>query len=55
MDKGQFKVIEEGTTTDMSKLAFAEYFDKINAHMIDFFEISTAPFWQDYKDFYGKY
>ena len=50
--KGQFKVIEESTTTDLTKSEFAEYFANVNGFMLDFFKIDTAPFWKNYEDNY---
>jgi len=48
-DKGKFKAIEEGTTTDLSKSEFSEFFDEVDKFMNAFFEINTAPFWEQYK------
>jgi len=50
-DKGQFKVIEseDPTTTDMTRSEFGEYVDKVDEFIKDFFEISTAPFFEEYR------
>ena len=42
--RGQFKAIEEATTTTMDKAEFNEYFDKVDEFMRDFFGIDTEPF-----------
>jgi len=51
-DKGKFKAIEEGTTTNLSKLDFSEYFDKVDKFMSSFFEINTDVFWSQYRENY---
>lgn len=51
-DKGKFKAIEEGTTTNMSKSEFSEYFDKIDKFVTSFFKVDTSSFWDQYKEEY---
>lgn len=48
-DKGQFKAIEEATTTTLDKVQFGEYLDKVNETVKKVFEIDTAPFWDEYR------
>lgn len=50
MDKGEFKAIEEPTTTTLGKSEFGEYFDKVDHFVAEFFGISTAAFWQEYEE-----
>ena len=52
--KGQFEAIEEGTTTTLTKSEFGDYFDKVNEFVKDFFDIDTAPFWDDYQESSGR-
>jgi hypothetical protein len=54
-DKGQFKAIEEATTTQMTKAEFSEYFEKVNQFMADFFHVNTEPFWKEYRENYAPY
>ena len=50
MDKGEFVAVEEPTTTTLGKSDFGEYFDKVDKFMQEFFNISTAPFWEEYGE-----
>ncbi len=52
-DKGQFKAIEEGTTTQMDKVEFGEYLEKVDHFVQEFFEIDTSSFWEQHKREYA--
>ena len=51
MDKGQFKAIDEPSTTVLGKSEFGEYFEKVNLFMKDFFGLDTGPFWSAYAEY----
>ena len=48
-DKGQFKAIEVGSSTELNKVEFGEFIEKIDQFMNSFFELNTAPFWEMYE------
>jgi hypothetical protein len=54
-DKGQFQAIEEGTTTGLTKTEFADYVEKVDQFMVEFFEIDSSDFWNEYRDMYGQF
>lgn len=49
MDKGEWKILEEATTTTMGKTEFGEYIEKIDQWVQEFFGIDTTAFWQELK------
>ena len=49
MTKGEWKVVEEGSTAVMTRSEFSEYMDKIDMFICDFFEISTDAFFDEYE------
>ena len=53
--KSGFYTIKVGSTTDLDKLAFCEYLEKVNKCMAEYKNIDCAPFWKDYQEMYGKY
>lgn len=48
MEKGEFIPIEETTTTTLGKTEFSEYFEKVDHFMLEFFNIETKAFWEEY-------
>ena len=53
--KSGFDIFKVGSTTDLDKLSFGEYLDKVDKIMVEYCKIDTSSFWKDYKEFYGKY
>ena len=53
MNKGQFKAIEEATTTTMTISEFSEYMEKVSEFMREWFDLNTAPFFEEYKKDYS--
>lgn len=51
-DKGQFKAIEEATTTTLNKVEFGEYLEKVDQEVQRIFEIDTSPFWEEHRKNY---
>ena len=52
LTKGEWKELENATTTDLSKLEFSEYMDKIDHFICDTFEMDTSSFFEDYQNIY---
>lgn len=42
-------LLKIGSTTELDKMAFGEYMDKVNLCMADNFKIDTSEFWKDYE------
>lgn len=54
MEKGEFKAVEEPTTTLLGKAEFGEYFDKVDQFMREFFNSDPQPFWDEYSERKGE-
>jgi len=46
--KNGLEFIKVGSTTDLDKIAFCEYLDKINEAMITYQGINTSSFWSEH-------
>lgn len=52
LTKGEWKELEEATTTDLSKSEFAEYMEKVDHFVNETFHVDTSPFFQEYKQIF---
>lgn len=50
MVKGQFKAIDDPSTTELGKAEFGEYMDKVDLFMKEFFNVDTSAFWEEHKE-----
>ena len=46
LSRGEFKAIEEATTTDLTTKEFSDYIEKVRQFVHEFFEISDEVFWK---------
>jgi hypothetical protein len=51
LSRGQWKSIEEGSTTILNKMEFSEYIEKIDNFVVEFFSVDTSVFWQEHKEY----
>ncbi len=49
MDKGEWKIIEDGSTATLNKVEFSEYMEKVDQFVQEFFGVNTHDFWEQYK------
>jgi len=49
MTKGEWKAVEEGSSTLLNKLEFGEFMERIDSFIVSFFGIDTSAFWQEYE------
>ena len=47
MVKGQFKSVEEPSTTTLGKSEFGEYVDRVDKFVQEFFGVDTSSFWAE--------
>lgn len=52
INRNGLEITKVGSTTELDKLAFGEYFDKIDKAMAEFHKIDTSAFWSEYEKFW---
>ena len=52
LSKGEWKELEQATTTDLSKSEFSAYWEKVDHFVNETFEVDTSDFWQEYESIY---
>lgn len=50
-----FETIIIGSTTELDKVAFGEYIDKIDKAIVAYCGIDTSPFFEEYRDTYASF
>ena len=50
--KNDLEIIKVGSTTNLDKVSFGEYLDKVDKAMVAFHSIDTHPFWDTYAKEY---
>ena len=51
--KSGLEIIKVGSTTNLDKVTFGEYLDKVDKAMVVFHSIDTSSFWATYKKDYA--
>lgn len=49
MSKGQFVAIEEGTTTQLNKVEFSDFMEKISNFLMEFLGVDSSLFFEEYR------
>jgi len=52
LTKGEWKDLEEATTTTLNKSEFGEYMEKVDHFVCETFEIDTSAFFEEYQNIY---
>ena len=48
--KNGLEIIKVGSTTELDKISFGEYIDKIDKAMATYYQIDTSSFWDEVKE-----
>jgi len=52
LTKGEWKDLEESTTTNLSKMEFSNYMEKVDNLVVEFLGVDTSSFFEDYQNIY---
>lgn len=50
-----FDTVVIGSTTELDKVAFGEYMDKVDKAIVAYCGIDTSFFWEEYRDMYSPH
>jgi len=53
LDKGKFKLMSEGTTTELCSKEMTAYLEKVDLFICDFFGVDTSAFFITYQNMYA--
>lgn len=55
LEKGKFKQLSEGSTTDLTSNEMTDYLEQVDNFICEFFGVDTSAFFQMYQDIYARH
>jgi len=52
--KGGFKIIQVGSTADLTMREFSDYMEKCEVLIKEYFGVTASEFWEEYQDSYSS-